>query len=898
MKKKSLLIVAMCLFSLSCLSQSVDLWNIKDNISDELKVNDLKFTNRARCALDSKLPTKSAFVMIDNVNPAKAIHRFATNANLDIKKEVALSISKFRYTVNSLLELIATKLMNGELPLLESDYYKQVALSCSKNGNCEDLYSHIENLWNDLEKNEKSFVSNRLVKKNTENYSCYYLKKFSPIQSHLFGTKPNASVMNSIGKTVVDSDSYLAKCDDIDAQKDLKVANFQIDLINLNDEVWSKIGFKFWDSLKVYFSWAYRYSKESEQLLFPFEKILKSVAIEETVILIPNGCKSITAPACDAKSLSMNTMRFFAQSSNESSIFQSDVLEQIPMGPEHDLLARPITDVNTDILNLGNYENATKWSSNFRNNFTKARGYIKLKLAKAINNLSVIRNSLTKKDIRSLIEKDLKQIEEVESNEHKQLLTNQFYYMCSEFLVASSEKLSFLRQDFEILEKTDVLNRTVEKLSGQKVQDLFSYYEELAKEVRFKCNKMEAKGVFNQNGKTSREGFHSWYKEQVFQKPHTRKTQTIDELINYQKPVIALKSYNVDKRKSNIICSNGANCVRLYLDSIIDLYAVVQYSNSLIPLTGTIQTPSMLNPMAERTSCGVYDPWYKTKTTIFQFFHDMLSGAMFGLLPSPVYVTGIVDPKKAVSFNKLIEDGKVRFSPEFSKKRIRGALSLDFGFLLGVPCNLSISDGSFDPRSYYAFNGISFNACRRRDRNNLTVMSASDMNSSNSSTKGCFTCAINLQSISGAVSKINPVTRVGYFLARGIYRLYKNLKDPNDIPRSWDANLVNVGHSYRKKGTISKVCARKLRKGKTCLDNSCESSLVTRASTFFTAPVVGTNVRMSRKYAYLKIKGCEQLVKVKLRGNKSRICSSEIMDDFKNYVTVDSACKHLVRKEK
>jgi hypothetical protein len=877
----------------------VDLWKVKDGIAPEIELNDISFSNRARCALDSKKPAKSAFVIIDNVNPAKAIHRFATSVGLDQSKEVKRGVSKFRYSVYKLTEMISNRLLSGDLPLLKSKEYSSLALKCRQNSDCSDLYSYVERIWNkDIKLKASDYLPTSIeTTRNSNHFRCHYLKKFSPIQAHLLNTKPTAANYTTIGKAVTHNSTLMASCDDVDAQKDLKVSNYQIELSKLNTKSWDKYGFEFWDALKVYFSWAYRYSDQAEQLFYPFSNILKSVSIEESVIFIPNGCKSITKPSCDGKSLSMNSMRFFARSNSENALFGTDLAEQIPLGPEQDLLNTPITDVNVDILNLGNYDDANQWSTNFRNNFTKARGFMKLKLIKAVNHLSAIKNSFDISALEKKLEDDSQKVlSNSLSSDHNKLVLHELYYMCSEFIVASSEKLSFIREDVELLSKTDVLNSTVKRLTGKDVQVFYDHYTKLASMVRSKCAEFEKKSLWGEGAEINRDGFHSWYKELIYAKGYAAKTQTINDLIKHETPILRLRAYEDSPRKKNVVCMNGSNCSRLFLDSLIDLYAVVKYSNTLIPLTDEILSPSMLNPMAERTSCGVYDPWSKTRHSIFQFFQEVASGALFGLLPSPVYVSAAVDPKKPISFNTLVENGLVRFDPQYSPRRVRAALSVDFGAMLGVPCNITVSNSEYDPQGYYAFGGISVQACRQRENNNMTVMSASDISNASSTQRGCFSCAINLRSVTTSLARVTPFVRVGYFLARGVYNLYRNLKDPDDIPRSWDGNLRDISYAYRKLGEINKSCTRKLRSGKHCLKSSCETEVVRKASMILKEPIVGANINISRT-GYLKVKNCKKFVKVNLRKNRSNICSSS-NDDIRSSLSIPRGCEHLVKESK
>lgn len=890
---KSIITLLLLVISTTTFSQTLDLWTKTEDISNDININNLDFSNRSRCALNSKLPTKSAFILIDNVNPAKSLHRFSSATNQESNEIIKLGVEKFRYSVYKLLENISDKLLSGKLPLLNSDEFKLLSKECSDNSKCERLYDYVSDAWSG--KLDLETIPSTIKETSQSSFSCYYLKKFSPIQAHLYSPKPSVTTMNQIAEAVSKNSEYMSECGNIDEQKNLKVANYQIDLTNLNETIWNNYGFEYWSSLKVYFSWAYRYSDMQTKLSYPFDQIFKSVAIEENVIFVPNGCKSIVEQSCDTKTLSMNSMRVFAQSSSAESIFEHDMLEQIPEGPTEDLLTTPITDVNVDILNLGKHQDANAWAENFRNNFTKARGFIKLKLTSAVSNLNSIQDLKLLENIEDDFKAVVNKVNDSNTDlRHKKLLKDELYFTCSEFVVAASDKLSFIKDDFEILKDVKSVNSIVAKLSKFTTQDFFEYYESISSRVIAKCNGLYSQKFWDEGHEIDRNGYHSWYKEIYNSKSIAVKTKTVNDLVNFEQPLLTLSNYDDTKRKSSVVCTNSANCSRLMLDSIIDLYSVVQYSSALLPLTDNVQTPNMFNPIGERTSCKVYDPWKKTSDTITDFFSNVASGVTFGLLPTPVYLTGNIDAKRPVSFDRLIEDGKIVFDPKFNKKRLKGSLYVDFGNLIGLPCQISFSGTEYNPSQYYSFTGISMNSCINRRQNNLTVTSGSEMDASSRSRAACAGCALNFESVARAASFINPFMRTGYFLVRGVYRLYQNLRDPNDIPRSFDVNANYASHAYRKYGVVTKSCTRKLSKGKDCLRNSCESSLVSGLSRFVKETVTATSVRSIKREAYFKVTNCDELITIKLGGSKSRLCDSS-MGLERDDIIIPSQCQNILK---
>jgi hypothetical protein len=213
-------------------------------------------------------------------------------------------------------------------------------------------------------------------------------------------------------------------------------------------------------------------------------------------------------------------------------------------------------------------------------------------------------------------------------------------------------------------------------------------------------------------------------------------------------------------------------------------------------------------------ACGAYDPWAKKNKLIYEFFHDVIQGVAFGLLPSPVYVSVDLEQKKLVSFSSLIKEGKVFYDPNYDPKKVHLSLIADLGPLAGIPCALSISGSRMNPLEYYAFNGISFSGCHNNSKVEIEANNAEEIRSSGSSRSYCAACAINLQTMSSSVSSLNPILRFSFFLIKGVTRLFSNLRDPHDLHRNWSLSSHQIALSYRYHGEISDQCAKDLIKGK------------------------------------------------------------------------------------
>lgn len=858
-------------------------WEVSDEIGKHLNINPLRFTNRAQCAADSKKATKSAIIMLDSVNTGKAFYRLSKITGGDANQETKLGIEKYRFTTMELIKIISKRLLNGDLPVLKADIskYKNTPLLAAfekcNSGDCFELNEHLKILW---ETDKQMLLSSRTtnkrdyldlnhdsVEQNDAAIGCYYINKFSALQGHLFATSPNKKTALNIAETMGNNTELLSECAEISKQENLKVANYQVDLLNVLDRDWSRHGYDFWNSLKIYLTWAFRYSEEAKQLSFPYYNLIKNVALEENVLFISNGCRTVVAPKCDGKTLNLNSMRQFAQL-KENELFRTDFTAQIAQGAQEDILNTPIVDVNTDILNISRSQDAAQWANNFRNKFTKTRGMLKLKFINAINKIKAIKEHLPANRM-------LKELNSSKANSAKKdVLKSEIYYLCSEYKVATDETMSFLNDEVELLNNKSALDEYSKTLGGEAITEYVSYFKDITKTVSRFCDDLSHSGFWGEGFEIDREGFSSWYKETTLDKKQPFKTNIVRALSKEVSPILTYTFKDKDSyRKNEVICVEGANCSRVLIDGIFDLYSSLRYADSLLP-TNSIQAPDLVNPYSERMACKMYDPFKKKRHLLYRFFYDIGRAAVFGLLPSPVYVSTDVIDKQVVSMKTLIEDGKITFDPQVDGYKFKHALIADLGSLLGIPCAISISGSQINPIRHYRFNGVSVGACTATRVNNLVVASSSNMSENSYDRSKCASCAINLETVVGGLASLEPITRSAYILARGAWNLFKGLRDPFDIPRRWTLDVNDTYNTYRKYGQINKYCLKQLLKGRACLANTCEGAVTRNLPSFLKGEVEGTFVPEKRGNALVKLSSCDAPIEVKLRNNRKRICQN------------------------
>ncbi len=900
------------IFSNQLLASEPVKWAMPDVLSSDLNINELRFTNRARCALDSKKPTESAFILVQNMEVAKGLYRLAKATDNNSTDLTKMGISVYRYSIIQIIKYIHEKLASGELPLLPADAadknspsrYSAISAECKSDGYCSDLDEYISSIWKVAHDNKNfSKVDNfkfidKKVFNNNKNLTCHYLKKFSPLQAQLFGTKPNGKVFEEIAKAGINKDEYLADCSDIEAQIDLKVASYQIEIPEFNEREFGNVGFDYWNSLKLYFSWAFRNAPEFEKMAAPFGEVLKGVALEDSVMIIPSGCKSITPTKCGGDYVQLNTIREFAKADFKKKVLNTDILSSFPDGPQENMIDEPTPAVNTDIGDLANFENAEKWLENLRDNLANTKGIMKRKLISSINFLNLVTPRLTPEKMAELISASFAKLGIDESTNELLLnstlskeeeieLKNELYYLCSEFTQASHEDFSFIKGDLEILKKTSFMEQLAGNISEQTAEMAYAYYKKVASLVNQKCNSINQKNLWDENFQLDKTGFSKWYLDKIHDgKVASSKNEKYKNYLLKNPALISYKTNDLGITTDTSICANGVDCARKTLEAIIDLYAVAQYANTFWSMDQMVKTPAFFNPYAERTACKVYDPWFKTKQLLFNLFTNMGQAAMSAFVPGAgVFASLDLQPGRVVSFKQLVEEGKIEYDVNRNRASIFKGLMLDLGPLIGVPCQISISKYFDTNFSAYNFSGITVGSCINRENSNIDVYSASEIGDpEGAKVNTCASCTLNFESIvhsSTAISNLVPYAGSALFFFDGMVRLVKGLQDPNDIPKKWKANPNFVMDTYRRFGEIPKKCNFKLRNGNQCLKNRKEEKIQSIVRTNLkTTNVVSMKYRPLSPNAEVIVNGCTEPIKVFLRVKGGD-------------VTLPESCKHL-----
>lgn len=786
----------------------------------------LQFTNRAQCAIDSESPTSSIFLMIDGYNAGKVANSIARLQGLNTEEYSNNAMREFRLSVAYLTLNIMNKMIRGHLPVLPMNLktaqlpgYIEATSRCEQQGgNCAELNDYLSKLWQLSGKRAELLAFDRFTALNfplhaeKDRLGCYYIKKFSPLQGHLHSAEVNQKNLQDIALAYLNEADYLTGCFDANPKLPNRNVTLQIDW-ETNSQSLSLQGFDFWHSLKIYLSWAWRHTRELESLSPSFGRIFRSLAVEESIMFTPNGCKSIMKPTCDSEYLSQNSLRELAKISGSES---PEHFDQVPVGTDAKLLEKGVRGVNNDFLGTQSHEDAQAWLANFRKNLIQARALMKTKYQAAITHLNLLQDQLGLSQLTSGVRSEILKYGEQES------LINELYYLCTETRLAADQTLDFLKSDIERIAQLKSMSQ-MQYSERRSLEEHISFFRSLTSEVLKSCDQLEKGNYWNKAGYTvNKLGFAPWAREMLQisgEETETRPTPTAFE----GRPTLSWQATAASQ--SQTICYSHIDCTRLAVKSLVDLYAVSTYADALVPLAGKVSDPSLFNPYAELKTCKIYDPWFQTRRMNKVLMTDLASTAVFGWNVLPIYVDVNFTPPKVASFKQLMQDGKIQFDPRIESSKVQRALVADFGPLLGAPCAVSLNTNGIKHFNFYSFTGLTLNYCDAKQSGEVISNSPKDFAAGKNSARSfCAGCTLNFTAVAAAstasLQAVNPA-KLFVYMFRTWHKYFQAKKDKVNIPKSWQVNAAYAAEVYKKYGQIPTHCVDSLSKGLKCYKDLC-----------------------------------------------------------------------------
>lgn len=857
----------------------------------QLDVNDLRLTNRAQCAIDSESPTQSVFMIIDGFNSGRVGHALARSMG-GVPEEVSVqAMREFRFASAGLLQLVVDRLISGSLPLLplnledtvSSRYlpqYASLAKRCAQQNFCPLLKEYVAALWRN-KTNDQRGASKRLAQdlfkpvhflpeNLSARSSCLLLKKFSPLQSHLHGTDISAPQLESLAQAVLNSSQYVTNCQEQSLDLDSRNVALQMD-IRVNSQAWQAYGYDFWNSVKIYLSYGFRYAPEIQNFAPEFHHIFRSLDFEESALLVPNGCKSITPPKCDSDTLNGNAIRELAKSSGQAPEFE----KLVPESTDRELLSKGARGVNNDFLGTLNYESASEWVGQFRKNFVEQRWIMKNKVFNGTHAVTLISEEFDPAELVSFV---LPLIQGQVSQE----VRDELAYMCLEWRLAGDKQLDFLSSDIDQVAQLNSMIAANSPL-GLSIKEQVSYFQNLGPHLGPFCQQLENSKFFQvEEYVTNWAGLENWAKEL------TSKTMEFPDGIPWTPFSRAEGPFLTFGSERTVLCANAVDCVRKIVKAVVDLHAVAQYAEAFLPTGDQVKSPDLFNPYAELKACKIYDPWYVTKKNRRLFMADLANAALFGWNPVPLYLDMNWTAPHVTSFNKLLSEGKLKFDSNIEKSRLQAALIADFGPYLGTPCAVQVSPGADRGFDFYAFNGISLNYCKANRSSGGVAERPNDVRSSTPRENSyCGGCSLNFVGVSSSAASLekgsfNPL-KFGVYLFRAFYRFAKGMKDKVNVPQTYTLDVNKVAETYLRHGnSIPESCVSALGEGLSCFQDACGSKIADYIEKTYQTKVTGMTVQktsLSRGSDYgdvraqFKVSGCSQnfAIEAKCVGRNAKI---------------------------
>ncbi len=815
----------------------------------------LEFTNRAGCADLSTKPARSVFLQVDSFNAGKAGFAQGILAQKTQPKEnpdlwAAKSAKEFRLWSSHLASDIMNALVKGQLPLLQQDgttpaiYNRAVEKCLSKNQflSCPSMNDLLSDIWSrskmknpnwqELGLSKNDFLPSKL--QVATKVGCHIVRKFSAFHSPLATQQIDNGVLTNIAMESFNPENTLDSCFSLVEGPDARFTTVQLDIANLaNDNDWNAYGFQFWHSFKLFYSWAWRYAPEYIQEFGSLKQSFSSITFEDSVMLVPNGCRSVELPKCDSAGLSSDVLRAAAVLGTID-----PTIGELPERPIDTLfMGRPMP-VNNDSLGLFKSGDASKWSRDFKKHLSNLRTFMMTKLNTGIPKLQII-TSLMSADEMS---KDINMIKNDPNSDGVET-----YLACTEYTLAKNNLFKDIDAEIKTLNNNQELQSVLLADSGKDLATFINYYEKLTETMGSFCAAFEASGHSAAGTKDS--GIYRSLNEWAFDllRPtmknayfgKTKLSQCEENPSHIACPKNQDKKYLVSHpRQSNgpgqeaVICRTSLECARTVLQSLISIVSVRRYAHAFLPLDDIMKSPDLFNNFAVPTACRLYDPWSKQRNAWKLFVADLgsalLQGASCGAMQFKVLE---LPENKVVGYREIFNQEQISYGAVTERESMKYVAGIDVQFLPSLSCGAAVSNNLLTaqnaPASGY-YTQLSLRTCDGTSNTEYTVDKSAlldpalnqKVRTDKQIKELCFQCAFGLKSIvqSACVAPyVGQIASAGVGLFQGVIRLISNLRDPDNIVKNSQVNVDQISVSFQGSPGESPVCHKNFFGNVVCL---------------------------------------------------------------------------------
>ena len=844
----------------------------------------MDISNTNQCAQQSQAATPSIYMFIDGYIPGRGSLNAAIQTKENLSIAVKSSWGQFHQATTGLTMKILNGLSTKELKTLSQAEINQWSQSCL-NQNCG---LDIDKYWNSFEarsaKTSKAF--------------CHEI--IQPIPSMFSTTMQKKDELEKIALSYLEAEKYLRTCDQIPAQKEGPDALYKFST-GLDSE---QISFEYWESFKIYSSWAWRQSNYLDKVVPEYSQVFKSLTIEDAIVMIPEGCYSVKKPECGTDDLSeahlrtMGDNKLFrltakgtANDLRESSLVHptewstKDTEIDPETGKSHTVLVDPR---HSRITNTDNYRS-------FLLNMMDSR--IRTSSI-ADNSLAFLQTLFNQRTPEALIFDFNRTRFRINENSDDNL---EMELMCAEVLAMREKNLSFFAKE---MSSTQGIFSNLKRLNfpGQFPQELVNKAFATLDQILPICSELTKANAINPKkyADANKLKMGLWYQR--------LSASTLDtSLVGIPTPPAGdsrAKKYLYSAGEG--LCVSEVQCLRQMMESVADLYSISMYANSIFG-TGPARNNRVSENFGVAVACGKYDPWYEAQHRRKKLLLDVASSLVQAVLPIPFYIE--LDPRRpeVMSFKERIETGQIKFAPEMTPTNYDITTYLDFGPLTHTPCALSLGLGGKEQANssqVYAFTGVTGTMCSKERKSQQISASAENSGLSEKNVEGksiCGSCTYQFAPIKNSAAYFENIRYwgAGIRLFQGVLKFFASKKDV-DMPQSFEINPEAVAETYKKYNGIPAECVWELHHGVRCMKNLCVSSTVSRIekmtgqkvkdASLYSNPV--TEGRSStEKQIWMKLESCDGEIGVTVTCDDN----DSVASFSKNKVQTYGSCRGVLK---
>lgn len=805
------------------------------------KMWNMKFSNPNLCAREGQKAASSFYLMADGFKVSRLSYRLAKEANEDTSKDVTEAVTEFQRANLKISQTILNRLVNGSLAVLTDDQLSSLKTNCGDDPKCDAAQAVLKTQF---ETENSSQLSEGVV--------CSVVKKNIPMQFRT--SAPNKEQLEKLALAYLDSQNYIERCDSLmlhNATDFNLVLRFDL----AENQVLKTAGFRFWDSYRAYLSWAWRHSNIIDSVAPQFKASLKSLAIEGEILLIPEGCQSLSRPECNSDFLSANDLRNFSSGVNFkggsklTSHSMMDELVKLQQDKDHaqDLIDQKSTeDVQTSQVLKGIMEARIQASNS------------------VYESLLFVTTLSQNKDVATL-NQDIQAAIENKSTEKQAL--NDLALMCTERTAVSNAQISGLAKELES-QQSLFQNLEHRKAIGMSSTQAMIAIREYLKSFDKLCAQYSKKISDDTQSLVTSKEFRTWFQQAI------TKSSSITNSTNQKLDNIYLSL------GTRPMCEDAIECARTLIESYVNLYNISLYTKTLSS-DSVATTPIAPNSNAA-VSCKVYNPFAYEQLRKKKLITDLISSVASGALLLPFYLKMDFQIPKFSSFEQLVSDGHVDYDPKLVSEKSIKTLVVDFGPWAKSPCSLVVSQ---DPhlnirQSVYAFHGISGNLCSQTGDNNAKgdVFGLDKPETIGHST--CGTCQISFEQVA-----VGTVTS-GFNSFRFGIRLVDTLNDffragnSSEMPKALEVNPKYVADTYTQYHSIPDECVYELAHNARCMKDLCVSATVSQyesetgvhvTEAYASNPIAEEGHEINgQKYIWMKTDRCDGEIGVPVVCEKNR----------------------------